>query len=99
MTKIEKLTTRMLLAFASTAAVLLASACAATPVQDEATAREAGARVWRTTCNRCHNARSVPEFTAAQWPVIVKHMRARAHLTRSEAQAVTAYLQGLAEGE
>lgn len=75
----------------------LALGCAGAPVQEEATASESrqGAEIWRTTCNRCHNARPATEFTAEQWPVIVNHMRTRADLTRMEAAAVTAFLQEL----
>ena len=51
-----------------------------------------GARIWLATCDRCHNARPASEFTAEQWPVMVAHVRSRAHLTRSEARAVTAFL-------
>lgn len=58
---------------------------------------EQGARIWRATCDRCHNARSALEFDAEQWPVIVAHMRTRAGLTRTEARAVSEYLRGMSE--
>jgi mono/diheme cytochrome c family protein len=52
-----------------------------------------GAQVFATTCGRCHNARTGPERTDAQWVAIVAHMRARANLTKSQAEAVLAFLQ------
>lgn len=52
-----------------------------------------GARLWSMTCNSCHNARSPLERTDRQWTVIVSHMRTRANLTKSEAEAVKAFLQ------
>lgn len=54
-----------------------------------------GARVWADNCTRCHNARSPLERTDRQWLTIVAHMRARANLTRREADAVAAYLQAM----
>lgn len=54
-----------------------------------------GARVWANNCTRCHNARSPMERTDRQWVTIIAHMRARANLTRSEAHAVSAYLQAI----
>lgn len=67
------------------------------PQQEEEPSVQLGAQIWTGTCNRCHNARPASEFTAEQWPVIVRHMRTRADLTRQEAEAVTAFLQELAE--
>ena len=54
-----------------------------------------GARVWADNCTRCHNARSPMERNDRQWATIVAHMRARANLTRSEANAVSVYLQAI----
>lgn len=53
----------------------------------------AGARVFSNNCGRCHNLRASTERTDQQWNVIVAHMRARANLTRSEAEAVRIFLQ------
>lgn len=53
-----------------------------------------GAQVYANQCGRCHNLRSPTERSDAQWSVIVAHMRARANLTRDEAEAVEAFLQG-----
>lgn len=56
-----------------------------------------GARIWGASCNNCHNLRQGTEYSAEEWPVLVKHMRTRAGLTRSQAEAVTAFLQQVAE--
>lgn len=59
-----------------------------------------GGRIWANTCNRCHNLRPPRQYTAAQWPVIVNHMRTRADLTKREALAVASYLRRVAsDGE
>ena len=52
-----------------------------------------GAMLYAANCGRCHNMRSSTERTDAQWRVIVSHMRTRANLTRSEAEALRAFLQ------
>lgn len=94
---------RWIAAAATGAFVLVASACAGGSMQEGASgsrvasSAEQGAAIWRTTCYRCHNRRPATEFSAEEWPVLVDHMRTRAHLTRAEADAVTAFLQELAE--
>lgn len=52
-----------------------------------------GAQLWNTTCNRCHNRRVPTERTDRQWDVIVSHMRTRANLTKSEVEAISAFLK------
>jgi len=52
-----------------------------------------GAQVWANNCGRCHNIRPPTERTDAEWVTILMHMRARANLTRHQADAVLAYLQ------
>lgn len=52
-----------------------------------------GARLWANNCVRCHNARSPLERNDREWLTIMNHMRARANLTKTEAAAITAYLQ------
>lgn len=78
---------------------LLAVGCAGAPapVQESAPRTAEGARIWRMTCNRCHNLRPPTEYSQEEWPVIVRHMRTRADLSRAEAEAVTAFLQDAAE--
>lgn len=78
-----------------TGAGCAASAPAETPAAPAADMAEQGARIWSVTCARCHNLRPASEFTAAEWPIIVDHMRTRQELTRSEAQAVAAFLEEL----
>lgn len=52
-----------------------------------------GARLWSDNCLRCHNARSPLERNDQDWRTIVIHMRARANLTKSEAEKIMAYIQ------
>jgi mono/diheme cytochrome c family protein len=79
--------------------VLLATACASGSVQERGMQDMAadGATLWRETCSHCHNLRSAQEFTAQQWPIIVSHMRTRADLSKSEAEAIAAYLMRLSD--
>ena len=72
--------------------------CAGAPVREAVTEVEHGAQVWRMTCARCHNLRPAEEFTAEQWGVIVNHMRTRQDLTRSDAEAVAAFLSEATRG-
>ena len=60
-----------------------------------------GARVYAQNCSRCHNLRSPTERNNRDWSTIVLHMRARGNLTKSEANAVRAFLQatnGIGDG-
>lgn len=57
----------------------------------------AGAQIWGDACNNCHNLRQGTEYSAREWPIIVRHMRTRAGLTRSQAEAVAVFLQTVAE--
>ncbi len=52
-----------------------------------------GAQVYAANCARCHNARSGTEHPDLAWVAIVGHMRARANLTKTQAQSVLAFLQ------
>lgn len=79
------------------APTLLFAACASNPGPGEAAMQDDAAELWTRTCSHCHNLRSAPEFTADQWSVIVTHMRTMGDLTRSEAEAVTAYLRSMRE--
>jgi nitrate/TMAO reductase-like tetraheme cytochrome c subunit len=79
--------------------MLLVAGCAGASVQgggDSLSARD-GARIWSAACDNCHNLRQATEYSAGEWPVIVKHMRTRAGLTRSQADAVAAFLVQAAE--
>jgi hypothetical protein len=58
-----------------------------------------GATVFANNCSRCHNARAGSERSDAHWIPITLHMRARANLTRTQAQAVLAFLQATNSAE
>jgi len=55
--------------------------------------QKTGVQLWSENCSRCHNMRPPDEYNAAQWAVIVHHMRLRANLTGEEARKITAFLQ------
>ncbi len=94
--KNRQLKNRYRVTLAGVAGALLAVGCAGAPVENQVSTSEEGARIWRVTCARCHNMRAPTEFAAEQWPTIVSHMRTRQDLTKSEAEAVTIFLQELA---
>lgn len=52
-----------------------------------------GAQVWADNCTRCHNARPSQERTDSEWLTIVLHMRARANLTRTDADLVATFMR------
>tara|TARA_R110002110_G_C13465503_1_gene719023 strand:+ start:6984 stop:7514 length:531 start_codon:yes stop_codon:yes gene_type:complete len=52
-----------------------------------------GAEVISLNCARCHNTRTIDEFTIQEWAVIMPHMRERAHLTGEESRAVLRFFQ------
>ena len=55
--------------------------------------KKSGVELWSENCMRCHNGRPPEEFSAAQWDVIVHHMRLRANLTGEEAREIVKFLQ------
>lgn len=56
-----------------------------------------GAEVVNNNCGRCHNSRSIDEFSIEEWSVIIPHMRRRAHLTGKESNAVIDFFQNMKE--
>ena len=52
-----------------------------------------GAELYAIHCNRCHAERYPVERTAAEWKTILTHMRVRANLPATQAQAILKYLQ------
>lgn len=52
-----------------------------------------GASLYGQTCGRCHNLRAATERTDREWVTIMFHMRARANLSRSQSDAILAFLQ------
>lgn len=58
-----------------------------------------GAKVYSENCGRCHNARPAEEYSKKEWSVVVPHMRAKAHMTGTEALAVEAFLDSTLTAE
>ena len=56
------------------------------------------AELWSITCNRCHNAWSPDQYNAAQWEVIMHHMRLRATLTAQEHRDILEFLKASSKG-
>jgi hypothetical protein len=52
-----------------------------------------GAELWAETCIRCHNVRSPSSYSAAQWDVVMLHMRIRANLTPEEQKKILEFLK------
>ncbi len=52
-----------------------------------------GAQLWPSVCGGCHNARGAAERSAAEWDVVVQHMRVRANLPGEDARAILEYLK------
>ena len=58
---------------------------------DEATLAT-GRKIFTTTCTECHVARSMAQFSIAQWRHILNEMAPRAGLKPSDRAALEAYL-------
>jgi len=58
-----------------------------------------GAEVFNNNCARCHNARSIDEFSLAEWAVIMPHMREKAHLTGRETESVLEFITLIKNGD
>jgi len=54
--------------------------------------KKSGVELWSENCARCHNGRPPNEFSAAQWEVVVHHMRLRANLTGEESREIAKFL-------
>jgi hypothetical protein len=67
------------------------SAPAAAPVA--ASPQRSGAQLWADNCTRCHYVRQPDFYSAAQWELVVAHMRQRANLTGVEARAIVQFLK------
>lgn len=52
-----------------------------------------GASLYSDNCGRCHNPRGPSEFSDANWPLIVTHMRVIAGLPGEQARAIEAFLR------
>jgi len=53
----------------------------------------AGAKLWATTCSRCHNARDPADLRDDQWISTAFHMRVRAGLTGQQTRDVLTFMQ------
>lgn len=58
-----------------------------------------GAALYGLNCGRCHNPRLAQEFSAAEWSVIMPHMREKAHMTGTESRYVEAFLSATLTSE
>jgi hypothetical protein len=58
-----------------------------------ATPHGSGAQLWADNCTRCHYVRQPDYYSAAQWELVVAHMRQRANLTGAEARAIVQFLK------
>ena len=52
-----------------------------------------GAQLWAENCTRCHYIRPPDAFSAAQWGLLMQHMRSRADLTGSEEREILRFLR------
>ena len=62
-------------------------------VTSDSSMQLSGEELWSMNCQRCHNVRSPAMYTAAQWDVIVHHMRVRANITGAEQRAIADFLK------
>lgn len=65
----------------------------ATAQQPDPEAMAEGAELFGQTCARCHNPRPSAERSDRSWRTIINHMRARANLTKDDAEAILVFLQ------
>lgn len=59
----------------------------------EAGMQLSGQELWSMNCQRCHNMRSPPMYSDAQWELIVHHMRVRANITGADQRAIADFLK------
>jgi cytochrome c5 len=52
-----------------------------------------GAQLWAENCTRCHYIRPPDAFSAAQWGLLMHHMRSRADLTGGEEREILRFLR------
>lgn len=65
----------------------------ATAQQPDSDAMARGGQLFGKTCARCHNPRPSAERGDRAWRTIIMHMRARANLTKADAEAILVFLQ------
>ncbi len=54
---------------------------------------KSGAQLWADNCTRCHYVRPPDYYSAAQWQLVMQHMRSRANLTGVEERKIMAFLK------
>jgi hypothetical protein len=64
---------------------------------EQASAQQDSA-LYEAKCGRCHAAHDPSDFSAEEWPGIVRSMKAQAALTTQDEQAITEYLLSLSGG-
>ena len=79
--------------FAGSKANQKKSADSTSAVMSDSSMQLSGEELWSMNCQRCHNVRSPAMYTAAQWDVIVHHMRVRANITGAEQRAIADFLK------
>ena len=52
-----------------------------------------GAKLWGAECGLCHHARPGSEFNRLDWDTLLLHMRVRANLPASDAEAIRVFLR------
>lgn len=65
----------------------------ATAQQPDPAMMARGGQLYGQTCARCHNPRPATERSDRAWTTIMLHMRARANLTKADAEAILAFLK------
>lgn len=81
----------IIMAVAAAWLALLSQPAMAAHVDDPALVAQ-GAKIYSENCGRCHNPRPASDYSKTEWSVVMPHMRAKAHLTGTEALAVEAFL-------
>ncbi len=87
---------RLLISLLALASVVIVSAGGAQAGKDKAVKAPPepidGALVYRQTCNRCHNARTVDELNPASWELVIAHMRVRAGIPQRDVEALLLWM-------
>jgi len=58
-----------------------------------------GAAVYRATCDRCHNARTVEELAPERWEMVVTHMQVRGNLPQRDVDALLRWMMPTPGGD
>jgi len=60
---------------------------------------QSGEKLYQQKCGRCHTAFQPSDYSAEEWPGIVRSMKAQASLTPQEIEELTEYLVSQSQGE